>query len=91
MAQELLTNARKHGTGAVTLTVSAGPQTLAVGASNPVAAAGAPTPGYGLLGVQERVRAVGGRLRVSRGATFEIIAELPLRVHDEIAEMTVQP
>ncbi|WP_432974250.1 sensor histidine kinase [Dactylosporangium sp. CA-233914] len=87
VAQELLTNARRHGRGPVTLSCRIAPEMLTVRVTNRVAEAPdqQPTPGYGLLGIQERVRAAGGRLSVSRDdATFTAAVELPLTVDDEI-------
>ena len=39
----------------------------------------APVPGYGLIGMRERVTALGGRLSAEPGATrgFSVRAELP--------------
>jgi signal transduction histidine kinase len=49
--------------------------------SGPPPATGASGPGYGLIGMRERVLSVGGRLRVGRrlGGGFEVSTELPLR------------
>jgi len=62
--QEALTNARKHAPGApVTVRVDRGPDDVRIRVSNPVAdlvPAGRTTPGYGLVGVAERVSSVGG-------------------------------
>ncbi|MGY1845143.1 sensor histidine kinase [Modestobacter sp. SYSU DS0875] len=83
IAQEALTNAGKHAPGArVQLTVERGPEQLRLRVVN-----GAPTrppqpvdgDGYGLVGLGERVRTLGGRLtaepRLDGG--FCIDAELP--------------
>jgi len=37
-------------------------------------------PGYGLVGMRERVTALGGRLRAEPGAScgFTVVAELPM-------------
>jgi signal transduction histidine kinase len=65
--QEALTNAGKHAPGgAVAITLDYRPAELAVAVLNrrptrPVAAM--PSGGYGLVGLRERVRAVGGDLR----------------------------
>jgi signal transduction histidine kinase len=93
VTQELLTNARRHGDGPVRLALFTSEAALVIRCSNQIAAAaGEPaTPGYGLLGMRERVRAVGGRLRITRSdTTFDAVVELPLTVHDEITEMVVQ-
>lgn len=63
IVQEALTNARKHAPNApVSLVVEASPSVLAVQVSNPVAAAppGTPGVGFGLVGIGERVRSLGG-------------------------------
>ncbi|MEU8821229.1 histidine kinase [Actinoplanes sp. NPDC048796] len=79
VVQELLTNARKHGHGPVELAVRIGGGSLVVEVSNPVAATAAGTPGYGLIGMRERVAAAGGHLSADRrGTMFRATVELPL-------------
>ncbi|MEV6349887.1 histidine kinase [Actinoplanes sp. NPDC051851] len=87
VVQELLTNARRHGTGETRLSLDVRERHLVIRVSNPVpAVTGEAEPGYGLLGMRERVRAVGGRLTVApRGTDFEVVAELPLNAYDEEA------
>ncbi|MFD2422642.1 sensor histidine kinase [Amycolatopsis pigmentata] len=89
LVQECLTNARRHGTGPLELVVRTGPATLTLVASNAVAA----TPprreggGHGLVGMRERVHAVGGRLAISSGGgVFRLMAELPLEAGTDLAE-----
>lgn len=87
VVQEALTNAHKHGTGSARLTLAWTPAGLGVEAVNPVAGgagsfaagSGAPaTGGHGLLGMRERVAAVGGTLDVGpRRGEFVVRAELP--------------
>ena len=74
-AQEALTNARKHAPGQpVTLTLTFGPQQLALSVVNqlppgappgPLAATGA---GYGLTGLRERAQEAGGTLETGPAA-----------------------
>ncbi|MEV8443411.1 histidine kinase [Actinosynnema sp. NPDC051121] len=80
VAQEALTNAARHGTGRVELAVRRGPGTVVVEVVNPVAdAAPSRTGGHGLVGMRERVDAVGGCLEARRdGAAFRVRATLPL-------------
>ncbi|GAA1613816.1 sensor histidine kinase [Actinoplanes couchii] len=80
LVQELLTNARRHGDGPVTLTVRATADELTVRSVNPVAAGHTTgTSGYGLIGMRERVRATGGRLEITAGEhLFDVTAVLPL-------------
>ncbi|MGY1809875.1 sensor histidine kinase [Blastococcus sp. SYSU D00669] len=66
IVQEALTNAGKHAPGAlVTVTVDRGAGALSIRVVNGPATApadGAPSGGYGLVGLGERVRTLGGRL-----------------------------
>jgi signal transduction histidine kinase len=92
LVQEALTNANKHGNGAVTLRITFGPQELALVVENAIAprrdqgaAAGA---GLGLVGMGERVRLLGGTLEYDESnGVFRVWAGLPLlidqpRVHE---------
>ena len=82
VVQEALTNVTRHAgkaTASVKITYGAGTLTIRVdddgtGSRRP------PVPGYGLVGMRERVTALGGRLRAEPGATrgFTVLAELPV-------------
>ncbi|MCT4354723.1 histidine kinase [Streptomyces sp. Je 1-79] len=83
VVQESLTNIARHaGAGTASVHIDYRPDTLALridddGKATPDSA---PQPGIGLLGMRERVTALGGRLRAeprSEGG-FTVLAELPL-------------
>lgn len=80
IAQEALTNAARHGTGAAELTLECGDGELQLTVVNPVAD-GAPTRaagGHGLTGMRERAALLGGTLDARRvGDRFEVRATLP--------------
>ncbi|MEV4329202.1 histidine kinase [Streptomyces sp. NPDC049597] len=83
IVQESLTNIARHAdAGTASVRIECRPDALAIridddGRATPDAA---PTPGVGLLGMRERVTALGGRLRAEpRGeGGFTVQAELPL-------------
>ncbi|EKU46715.1 MULTISPECIES: sensor histidine kinase [Brevibacterium] len=89
--QEAITNAVKHAPGErlrITVAADENPETLVLTASNPRRAAGAEAgaakpsslvtgSGLGLLGLRERMEAMGGTLTVSRGDDFVLRATLP--------------
>jgi signal transduction histidine kinase len=83
--QESLTNTRKHAaTGSALVRLGYAPGTLRVaiedaGVPRPPAAGRAPE-GHGIIGMRERVTALGGRLSASPqpGGGFRVVAELPL-------------
>ncbi|RJO75342.1 sensor histidine kinase [Nocardia panacis] len=82
VVQEALTNTVKHA-GATTVRVvlrwSDQWLTVRVSDDGETAATGATTPGYGLLGMRERVEACGGLLRESHSDYgFTVFAELPI-------------
>jgi signal transduction histidine kinase len=85
VTQEALTNARRHAPGApidVTLDYGAGDLRLTV--RDHGSGAGAPSPdtsGFGLIGMRERVAAVGGTLvhRDHPDGGFEVAACIPTR------------
>ncbi|MFK0296351.1 sensor histidine kinase [Streptomyces sp. NPDC090442] len=92
LAQEALTNARKHASGApVRLEVRYGPPESTVRVRNPAgerteaAAAGG---GYGLVGLTERVAALNGRLEYGPTGSggWGVTAAIPLSDHDCRAE-----
>ncbi|RAF65651.1 two-component sensor histidine kinase, partial [Burkholderia multivorans] len=86
--QEAITNAVKHAPGErlrITVAADENPETLVLTASNPrraaAAEAGAAKPsslvtgsGLGLLGLRERMEAMGGTLTVRRGDDFVLRA-----------------
>ncbi|NHC13105.1 sensor histidine kinase [Motilibacter deserti] len=81
LAQESLTNAAKHGTGSAEFEISYLPEVLVLMVSNPVWGRGASGDGtgHGLVGMRERVEAVGGTLDAGvQGGHFVVRAELPL-------------
>ncbi len=63
IAIEALTNARRHGTGAtsVDVAVACGPQHVTLSVTNDGAIVSDRQRGFGLVGVAERVAALGGR------------------------------
>lgn len=83
IAQECLTNARKHAPGApVSLLVDVGPSTLRLRASNPLtdlARVDTSGAGLGLVGIAERAALLGGSVRRGvREGQFVVEAILPL-------------
>lgn len=82
IAQEGLTNARRHGDGAAVVRVAREPSSLRVAISNgigPQTDSGGPGGGFGLSGMRERVAAVGGTIRAGRAGDgrFSVDATLP--------------
>ena len=81
VVQEALTNVTRHAVDATAwVEIAYAPDTLTVrveddgdGSRQP------PVPGFGLVGMRERVTALGGRLSAEPGATrgFSVLAELP--------------
>ena len=78
--QEALTNAHKHGDGRAELTLAHTPDAVTIEVSNAVGpAAVASTGGHGLVGMRERVLAVGGALDVGAdGHRYRVRAVLPV-------------
>jgi signal transduction histidine kinase len=82
VVQEALTNVTRHaGKATASVQITYGPRTLTIrvdddgtGSRRP------PVPGYGLVGMRERVTALGGQLHAEPGASrgFTVLAELPL-------------
>lgn len=80
IAQEAMTNAARHGTGAAELTLECRDGVLTLTAANPVAdgATAQTTGGHGLTGMRERAALLGGTLDARRvGDRFEVRATLP--------------
>ena len=83
--QEALTNAVRYGDGSVDVSISQHETLLSVRVTNgrDHAGPGAADPrsgstGFGLVGMQERVSAAGGRLRVEDTPdSFEVVVDLP--------------
>ncbi len=84
--QESLTNASKHGIpGQTHLTLSFEPTDFVVTVTNPIRAGHegqhpeGPGTGYGIIGLRERVDAIGGRVKAGRQAdgTFMVEARIP--------------
>jgi len=89
IVQEALTNAVRHG-GRADLTVRVGVHerdgALRVDVTDDGAGTGDGTPGFGLVGMRERVRSVGGTLDagpLEERAGYAVSAVLPLRAHGE--------
>jgi signal transduction histidine kinase len=85
IVQESLTNAGKHGTGAAEVAVEYRADALVIDVANPIPAGyvgGTDGTGHGLVGMRERVAALGGRLDVGPGTDgrFVVHAELPVGV-----------
>lgn len=92
VAQEGLANAAKHGTGTVQLCLSGLPTVVRLDIENPMpalpggpalpgelAAAGGTGPGIGLSSMRERLRAVGGTVRITGAeGQWRIRAEVPV-------------
>jgi signal transduction histidine kinase len=88
IVQECLTNAGRHSPGAVALSLRTESEVLVIESTNPAPTpATAPGAGYGLIGMRERVRAVGGRLTAGESeGSFRVRAELPLAAGVDLAE-----
>ena len=82
VVQEALTNVGRHaGAATASVEVTYGAQTLTVRIDDDGAGSRRPpVPGYGLVGMRERVTALGGRLHAEPGPTrgFTVVAELPM-------------
>ncbi|MFE5308639.1 sensor histidine kinase [Isoptericola sp. NPDC056605] len=82
-AQEALTNARRHAPGApTTITLAHVSDVAGLRVTNPVdhpAGAGDVVPGGGLIGMRERVEALGGVVTAEReGSEFVLVVSLPV-------------
>ena len=89
IVQEALTNAHKHGAGhTAAVAIDVGDEILRITVMNPVSSAASPGPGnhpeapgerFGLIGIRERVAAVGGTVSAQNiGDHFRLAAELPV-------------
>lgn len=82
VVQEALTNVTRHaGTATASVQITYDTDTLTVRVDDDgVGSRRPPVPGYGLVGMRERVTALGGRLRAEPGASrgFSVLAELPV-------------
>ena len=91
VVMEALTNARQHATDArvVDVWVRRTPDWLLVRVANDGAAARGATPrerhGYGLVGLTERVRAVGGRITAGPGIDGGWVVDAALPLDQEVA------
>jgi signal transduction histidine kinase len=78
--QEALANAARHGDGTAQVTVAVLDDEVTLDVTNPTGAAPRSANGSGLRGMQERVRAVGGRIDVGTSdRCWAVRARLPLR------------
>ena len=79
--QESLTNAARHGTGPVEVTIAYSQRQLELTISNGTTGNGtgdARPPGYGILGMRERTALLGGSLHASAcDGRFQVTARLP--------------
>ncbi len=81
--QEALTNVTRHaGDATASVQITYAPDCLTVRVEDDGDGAGQPpVPGYGLIGMRERVTALGGRLRAEPARPsggFSVVAELPV-------------
>jgi signal transduction histidine kinase len=76
--QEALTNAQKHGTGSASVRLDATTSSVEVTVDNPTRGV-VDGGGFGLIGMRERVSAVGGQLHVgpTPPSTFRVRATFP--------------
>jgi signal transduction histidine kinase len=84
LLQDSLTNAKKHGSGEVDVSVDYLPDSVTLDIVNPIAAGAATdqSVGLGLVGMRERVSVAGGTLAVGPNpqGRFVVHAELPVEV-----------
>ncbi|MET8829544.1 histidine kinase [Streptomyces sp. NPDC004610] len=87
IVQEALTNAHKHGAGeCATLRIEYRPDAVVLDIDNPVSSAPVPAgeSGHGLIGMRERVNAVGGILAAGPvPGRFRVHAVLPMATRSE--------
>ncbi|MCX7537277.1 histidine kinase [Corynebacterium sp. P5875] len=79
LVQEMLTNMLRHGDGTGELAATDTGRAVTVTATNPTGQTGNPGgSGFGITGMRERLRAVGGQLDVvDTGARFVVTATVP--------------
>jgi signal transduction histidine kinase len=82
VVQEALTNVTRHaGKATASVQITYGPRALTIRIDDDgTGSRRAPVPGYGLVGMRERVTALGGSLHAEPGASrgFTVLAELPV-------------
>lgn len=81
VVQESLTNARRYGDGRARVDVTTTGATLEIRTTNRVAAASMParpSTGVGLVGLRERLTALGGTLTTTSDGVFTLAATLPV-------------
>jgi signal transduction histidine kinase len=82
VVQEALTNVTRHaGKATASVRITYGARTLLIRVDDDgTGSQRSPIPGYGLVGMRERVTALGGSLRAEPGTSsgFSVLAELPL-------------
>jgi signal transduction histidine kinase len=84
--QEALTNAARHGAGSARIELASHDELVELTVTNPVRAEIVPrsTGGHGLIGMQERVALLGGRLDAGRAnGAFRVHARIPVTGHHE--------
>ncbi len=85
VVQEALTNAHKHGDGTATLALRFNDHGLQIAVANPTSVVDSIGNGFGLIGMRERVEAIGGTLKTSTardGEEFEITATIPAKENE---------
>lgn len=85
VVQEALTNAHKHGDGTAAVSMRFDDEGLQVSVINPTSSRAADGTGFGLIGMRERVEAVGGTIEAETapgGRQFEIAATIPAKDHE---------
>jgi signal transduction histidine kinase len=84
LLQESLTNAKKHGSGAVDVAVDYSPAAVTLDISNPIRGTRSAdsSAGLGLVGMRERVSVAGGTLIAgpNQNGLFVVHAELPVEM-----------
>jgi len=90
--QEALTNATKHSaspTASLTIRYTSDRLTITVrNDADPGHRTDTHHRGYGILGMSERARAVGGDLRITEDDGFEVMTSLPLHPHASMPQGT---